>query len=214
MIIKTIKTLFNLKWDLLFGLLFILFSSNNLIDFESKNTYNDVIRIPTNKVGLLLGTSKYVSNGYINKYYQYRIDAAAKLYQNGKIKNILVSGDNGSTIYDEPTDMKMDLIAKGIPSSRIYLDYAGFRTLDSVVRSKEIFSQESITIISQQFHNERAIFLAHRNGMKAVGYNAKGVSKRYGFKTMLRERLARVKVIVDLITRKSPKFLGEKIKIK
>lgn len=106
------------------------------------------------------------------------------------------------------------MIKQGIPANRIYLDYAGFRTLDSVVRCKEIFSQESITVISQQFHNERAIFIANYKGIKAVGFNAKGVSKRYGFKVMVRERMARVKMMLDLLSGKQPKFLGKKIEIK
>ena len=126
----------------------------------------------------------------------------------------MVSGDNSSTDYDEPSTIKNDLVAQGIPPTKIFLDYAGFRTLDSVVRSKEIFGQHEVTIISQQFHNERGIYIAESKGMKAVGINAKDVSTPYGFKTRLRERFARVKMMLDLIFGKKPKFLGEKIQIK
>ncbi len=177
-------------------------------------TYNSCKTIPKNKTGLLLGTSKYLSNGHLNLYYKYRIDAAVKLYKSGKIKFILISGDNSTKDYDEPTSMKNDLIKRGIPASKIFLDYAGFRTYDSVVRAKEIFGQNSITVISQQFHNERAVYIAEKKGIKAVGCNAKSVNLKYGFKTRIRERLARVKMILDLIFNKKPKYLGKKIKIK
>ena len=100
-----------------------------------------------------------------------------------------------------------------MPENRIFLDYAGFRTLDSVVRSKKVFGQKSLTVISQQFHNERALYLAKANGIQAVGFNSKGVSVRYGFKTMLREKLARVKMLLDIVVGVQPKFLGKRIVI-
>lgn len=195
------------------GIFAILFSDWMVESTTEDLVYNSTKDIPFNKTGLLLGTSKTLLNGRTNLYYTYRINAATKLYKSGKIKYILVSGDNGSKNYDEPTTIKKDLVAKGIPSNRIFLDYAGFRTLDSVVRSKEVFGQNSITIISQQFHNERAIFIANRKGIKAVGYNAKDVSQKYGIKVKIRERFARVKMILDLIIGKQPKFLGAKITI-
>lgn len=176
--------------------------------------YTDVKEIPHNKVGLLLGTAPNTPAGRHNLYYDYRIDAAADLFQSGKIDYILVSGDNHSTDYDEPSCMRDSLVVRGIPQDKIILDYAGFRTLDSVVRAKEIFGQDTITIISQQFHNERALYLAGHYGIEAIGYNAKDV--RYGkkrLKMLGRESLARVKMFVDINTGKSPKFLGEKIQI-
>lgn len=97
-------------------------------------------------------------------------------------------------------------LKNGIPENKIFLDYAGFRTLDSVVRSKVIFGQESITIISQQFHNKRAIYLAYKNGITAIGFNAKDVSVRYGLKVKIREYLARTKVFIDILFRVKPKF--------
>ena len=177
---------------------------------ESK-IYNSIDKIPHNKVGLLLGTAKFLSTGSINLYYKYRIDAAVTLYKSGKIEYILVSGDNSKKNYDKPSTIKTDLIAQGVPEDKIYLDYAGFRTLDSVIRCKEIFGQESITIITQKFHNERAIYIASNKNIKAVGFNANDVTLKYGFKTRLRERFARVKMIIDLTMNKKSKFLGEKI---
>jgi len=208
------------KWLKRIGLALLLFiagiiTCNVYVELTAKGkTFNNTTEIPANNVGLLLGTGKYLTNGNINLFYKYRINAAVQLYKAGKVKYILVSGDNGSESYDEPTTFKEDLIAAGIPESKIVLDYAGFRTLDSVIRSKEIFQQENITIISQQFHNERAIAIANAKGIKAVGYNAKNVGGRNGFKVKVREMLARVAMCLDLIIGKQPKFLGKKITIK
>jgi len=175
--------------------------------------YDDVNNIPKNEVGLLLGTSKYLTSGMENLYYTYRIQAAVELYENKKIDIIIVSGDNSTKEYNEPVMMMNDLVEKGVNKEDIVLDYAGFRTLDSVVRSKEIFEQNKITIISQKFHNERAIFIAMIKDIDAIGYNAKDVNIRYGFKTQVREYLARVKMFFDIAVNKQPKFLGEKILI-
>ncbi|PWG06446.1 SanA/YdcF family protein [Polaribacter aquimarinus] len=192
-----------------------IFLSNYIIEKNAdKKLFVETFNIPKNKVGLVLGTSKRISNGDINLYYKYRLEAAIKLFKSGKIEYIVISGDNGSKTYDEPTDFKIDLIKAGIPENKIFLDYAGFRTLDSVVRIKEIFGQKSITFISQKFHNERAIYLAEHFDINAIAYNAKDVSNRYGFKVKIREYLARVKVFVDIIFNVEPKFLGDKIEIK
>ena len=188
--------------------------SNRLVEkTASDKIYNSTIEIPYNKVGLLLGTSKILPNGQINLYYKYRIDAAVELYKSNKIDFILVSGDNSTKDYDEPSTIKEDLINKKVPADKIFLDYAGFRTLDSVVRCKEIFGQNSITIISQKFHNERAIYIAKQKNIEAVGFNAKDVNIYNGLRIRLRENFARVKMIIDLILDKKPKFLGEKIEI-
>lgn len=169
--------------------------------------------IPQNKVGLLLGTSPKLKNGNNNLYFDYRILATCELYETGKINYILISGDNRRDDYNEPEEMKKALMQKGIPENVIYLDYAGFRTLDSVIRSKEVFGQDSLTIISQRFHNERAIYLAEKYGITAIGYNAKDVDAYAGLKTNIRELFARVKVFIDLSINKQPHFLGEKISI-
>ncbi|RLK00314.1 SanA/YdcF family protein [Tenacibaculum discolor] len=192
-----------------------IYTSNKVIIKNSEEKlFNTTETIPKNKVGLLLGTVKYLSDGRVNLYYQFRLNAAVELYKAKKIDFILVSGDNGSEGYDEPTDFKNDLIKAGIPEDKIYLDYAGFRTLDSVVRIKEIFGQTSVTIISQQFHNERALYLANHFEIDAIGYNAKGVSGKKAIKVQLREYLARVKVFIDILFNIEPKFLGEPIQIK
>lgn len=176
-------------------------------------TYSQVDRIPYRRVGLVLGCPRQVS-GIPNQFFKNRIDAAAELFQHRKIDYLIVSGDNHVQGYDEPTDMKNALLAKGIPPDRIYLDYAGFRTLDSVVRAKEVFGQNTITIVSQRFHNQRAIFLASHHGIDAIGFNAKEVDARYSFKTRCREQFAKVKAVLDIyVFRKQPHFLGQKVVI-
>ena len=193
----------------------IIFLANRLVINTAKSKiFESAENLPYAKVGLLLGTSKLLSNGTENLYFKYRIDAAAALYHQHKISRIEVSGDNGPKEYDEALDMKYDLIAKGIDSNHIYMDYAGFRTFDSMKRLKEIFGQKKAIIISQKFHNERAIYIGEKLGMEVYGYNAKDVYKYCGFRTSIREYLARVKMLLDFLVGVEPKFLGEKVEIK
>ncbi len=176
--------------------------------------YSDVHKIPFRKVGLVLGASKMTSRGTNNLYFTYRILAAYELFKANKVQYLLLSGDNHSKGYDEPSDMREALIALGVPDSCIVLDYAGFRTLDSVVRCNEVFGEDSITIVSQEFHNQRALFIANKNNINAIAFNSKEVNKNYSFKTRFREYFARVKCVLDIyILYTSPKFLGDKIKI-
>ncbi len=177
-------------------------------------TYTDTNEIPPNKVGLVLGTSKKLIGGLPNPYYTYRIRAALELYQANKIDFILVSGDNGTRYYNEPQTFKNDLVKSGIPKDRIFLDYAGFRTLDSMVRAKEVFGLDSVTVISQKFHNERAIYIAEKKGLVAIGFNAEDLSVKQGLKVQLREYLARVKVFIDLLFNTEPRYYGERVEIK
>ena len=193
----------------------IILLANISVTISTKDKVYDAVEdIPVNRVGMVLGTAKMLRNGQRNLYFQYRIDATVQLYQKGKIEFVLVSGDNSRSTYDEPTDFKNELILRGIPSKKIYLDYAGFRTLDSVVRAKEIFGLQQLTIISQQFHNERAIFIAEQKGMQAIGFNAQDISGRYGIRVQIREYLARVKLMLDIVMGVEPKFLGEPVVIK
>ncbi len=209
-----IKKFLKIALLLFLSMLGIVYLANYSIEKNAENkTYFSVDKIEKNKVGLVLGTSKNLRNGSINLYFEYRIRATIALYKKGKIDFVLVSGDNGTKNYDEPTDFKEELVKRGIPATKIFLDYAGFRTLDSVVRAKLIFGQDKITIISQKFHTERAIYLAEKHNIKAIGFNAKDVSGRYGIRVKLREYLARTKVFLDIVFGVTPKFLGEKIKI-
>lgn len=193
----------------------IVFICNSVIEKNTKSlNFSSLETIPANKVGLVLGTNPLLKNGNVNRYFLYRVDAVEALFKAEKIEFILISGDNGRQGYNEPEAFKKVLVERGIPAERIFLDYAGFRTLDSVIRAREIFGLEEFTIISQQFHNERAIYIAQKNGINAIGFNAQDVSDYNGFKTKVREYLARTKLFVDIFLGTTPKFLGEKIEIK
>ncbi len=211
---KVIKNI--LKFFLLLivaGIVFIAWANYSIKKKSQAFVSYTIADIPRTKTALLLGTSKTLSNGQPNAYFYNRIRAAADLYKSGKIQYIIVSGDNGQKDYNEPEDMQVALMEYGIPQERIFLDHAGFRTLDSVVRAKEIFGQTKLVIISQKFHNERAVFLAKQNGIEAFGYNAADVNKYAGFKTNLREYLAKAKAYLDLLLGVEPKFGGDKILI-
>jgi SanA protein len=200
------------KNKLLFFLLFVLlwiFSDLFITVYSKKYLYDSVEKVPFFETALLLGTSKNY-NGFPNPFFYNRIDATVELFENNKIKNIIVSGDNSLKSYNESDDMKSELISRGIPAEVIYSDYAGLRTLDSVLRAKEIFSQEKFIVISQKFHIERTIFLGRFNDIDVYGFRAKSVS----YDMWLRERLARVKMYFDIFFNVKPKYLGEKIFIK
>lgn len=184
------------------------FIKKNALD----KTYSEITEIPKNKVGLVLGTGKY-ANGSLSPFYLYRIEATEKLYKAKKIDLILVSGDNRHKSYNEPIFFKEDLIKAGIPAHKIILDYAGFRTLDSVIRAKEVFGLTNFTIISQKFHNERAIYLAEKKGLSVIAFNAKNATGKIKHKNQIREYLAKTKATLDIILHKKAKFLGEKIEI-
>lgn len=176
--------------------------------------YDDVWAIPYRKVGLLLGTSPNMANGTPNRYYHHRIEATASLYFAHKISYILISGDNHRHGYNEPEEMRQSLIALGVPDSVITLDYAGLRTYNSMVRAHKVFGQRSITVISQYWHNERAIYIARQKGMDAIAFNAQDVSYRRSYlKNHTRESLAKVKVVWDVATNKNPRYLGEPVAI-
>lgn len=187
---------------------------NLVVQAQSGRTHDKLSELPHNKVGMVPGCVRYLGGKYENPFFRGRIDAAWALYQAGKIDYILVSGDNHRKDYDETTDMKQALIDRGVPEGKITCDYAGFRTLDSVVRAKEVFGQSSITVISQRFHNLRAIYIANASGLNAVGYNACEVKFKWALKTYLRESLSRVKAVWDVhIAQRRPKFLGAPVRI-
>ncbi|MDE7347412.1 MAG: YdcF family protein [Muribaculaceae bacterium] len=174
--------------------------------------YSDIKDLPHNKVALLLGTNPLNRLGRPNTYFTDRINTAAELYHSGKVDFIIASGDNHTKLYDEPAAMRDSLIAHGVPANRIILDFAGFRTWDSVVRSKEIFGCDSMTIISQADHDARALYLADANGIDAVAIVAPLRAGRWvRTRLAVREWLARDKMMLDILLGKQPHFLGEKI---
>lgn len=192
-------------------MLFVLWTDYRIKVKSNKHLYTDIDSIPHNRVGVLLGTSKMLKDGRTNLYFKYRIEAAAELYHQGKVDYLLVSGDNRTIYYNEPRDMMKALVAKDVPAERIVFDFAGFRTYDSMIRTNKVFGQSSFTVISQKFHNERAVYIARRLNLDVIGFNAQDVSRNYGFKTLTREKFARFKVFLDFLVGKKPHFLGEEI---
>lgn len=192
------------------GLLFVAYANLTAVWASRGRIFDDVDKLPATRVGLVFGTTDRVS-GRENLYFRYRIDAAEEVWKAGKVDLLLVSGDNRSRYYNEPEKMRQALVRRGIPADRIVSDYAGLRTLDSVVRAKEIFGADHILFISQRFQNERAIYLAKAHDIEAFGYSARDVESSGAFKTRVREVGARVKMWLDvhfLDTR--PRVLGDK----
>lgn len=179
-------------------------------DQASSRIFASTQDTPTRSIGLVLGTSKYIARS-LNPYYQYRIDAAQQLYKEGKVDILLLSGDNAHRSYNEPWTMKRDLLKSGIPEQDIVLDYAGFRTLDSVVRAKSVFDANHFVIITQRFHCERALFIAGRNKIDAICLAVPEPKGLAGLKIRVREVLARIKALIDVyILDMKPKFAGPK----
>ena len=191
----------------------IIYVDVSITKTGNKYCYNSIDSIPHNRCAIVLGTSKYLANGNRNLYYSNRIKATVELYNSDKIDYIIVSGDNRNRNYNEPITMYNDLVTAGIPGRRIILDYAGFRTLDSVVRGKEVFGQDKYTIVSQSFHNQRAIYIAREKGIEAIAFNAEDVDGVLSLRVKVREVGARILVIWDMLTEKQPHFLGEKVVI-
>lgn len=206
-----------MRWAIAIGvtLVMITLACNRYIVEQTKRAhFSNSESISPKKVALVLGTSPTLRNGQVNLYFTYRMNLAYELYKSGKVQHFVLSGDNHTAEYDEPEAMRLALLELGVPDSVLHLDYAGFRTLDSVVRLKAIFGQDDAIVVSQKFHNERAIFIAQNKGIHLIGADAQDVGTRYGIKVQIREYLARVKCCIDLyILHKEPHFYGEEIPI-
>ena len=190
---------------ILFVCIVVMMVCNQIVVNNAKGkVFSDIDSIENNKVGLLLGTTPQARIGRItNAFFTYRIDAAEQLYKRGKIEKILISGDENSLDGVNETEcMRDSLVARGIPASDIILDGKGYRTLNSIINANKTFGLKSFTIISQQFHNERAIYQSEHLGLDFEGiqaYNAEMPKSRRAFLTTIREYLARVKMFIDLI---------------
>ena len=173
-------------------------------------THETVDPLPTGWPTLVFGTSPKLANGQDNQYFLSRMQAAANLYKSGKTPFIIVSGDNANRQYNEPREMRRALVSLGVPGDKIVFDFAGLRTLDSVVRVKEVFGQKKIIFVSQKFQNQRAVCLARHFDIEAYGYNSGGEPSGLAWwRNWVRERLARVLVLLDLyLFDTEPKFLG------
>lgn len=196
------------------GLLLLILVANILVTSTTeKYLYSDISTTPYNKVGLLLGTSKYSRTGGINDHYRLRLQAAYALFKAKRIDYILISGDNSTPYYDEPTTIRHDLLKMGVPAKNIYRDYAGFRTLDSIIRAKSVFGLNKFTIISQGYLNNRALYIAFNHHIDAIAFNA-GSGANSDTVNWIREILARVLALFELhLLDTEPRYLGSKIHI-
>jgi SanA protein len=185
-------------WAGFSGVVLILLCNLIVVDTSRGKVFFDIRSLPSTDVGLVLGTSKYVARGKENLFFKYRMEASALLYKEGKVKYLILSGNKEAETYDEPKAMKQALTKLGIPEDAMLLDTAGYRTYDSVVRCREVYGQERVTVISQNFHNARALYLADHEGLDAIGFAAQDVPDGYSLKTLLREYLARPKAILDV----------------
>ncbi len=182
--------------------------------FASGSLYDSAEALPHHKVALVFGTSKYLGNGQPSPFYEARIQAAQQLLASGKVEYLLLSGDNQYESYNEPIRMKESLLANGVAPDRIVLDYAGFSTLDSVIRARKVFGQIELTVVSQNFQNERAVFIGAFSGVRIHGFNAREVGGQQGLFMMIREIFARAKAFLDIFFFETdPHFLGPKVVI-
>lgn len=215
-----LRGLFRPKWIISFFVLLLVGAGllaavdHHVGSAADGRCHNDLARVPARPVALVLGTSKYIGRR-LNRFYTARIEAVADLYKAGKVRAVLISGDNSSRYYDEPSTMRDDLVAKGVPANFITLDYAGFRTLDSIVRARLVFGQPRIVVVSQPFHCRRALYLADAYGLDAVGYTAQRVPGASGLRVRAREVLARLLAFLDVnVLNRQPKFLGKRVEVK
>ena len=203
---KVVKKILWTTCVMSFVCIFLMIICNQIVVNNARGkAFSDIDSIKYNKVGLLLGTTPQARIGRITNYFFiYRIDAAEELYKAGKIEQILISGDENSLDgINEPECMRDSLVARGIPSNAIFLDGKGYRTINSVINANKVYGLKSFTIISQEFHNERALYQAEHLGLdmeNIQGYNAKMPKSRRAFLTTIREYFARVKMFIDLIT--------------
>lgn len=184
-----------------------------IIERTRDRIYTSLDALPTEEVALVLGTSRFVGE-YRNPFFEGRMDTAAKLFHAGKVRHFLVSGDNGRPEYDEPTWMRDALVERGVPASAVTLDYAGFRTLDSMIRAKAVFGLSRFTVVTDDFHQPRAVFLARAQGLEVVGCTSEHVPFRWSRQTRARELISRTVACLEVyLLHTKPRFYGPPVKI-
>jgi SanA protein len=193
----------------------VLLTNRWVLNSTDSYIYHDWALLPDNDTGVVLGTSPYSRSGETNSEFNGRIQAAAELYKFGKVKHLIVSGANPDSTYNEPRAMLRELIKAGVPESAVTMDFAGFRTYDSVVRAHAIFGLRRFTIVTQRYHAYRAVFIGKKRGLSVVAYVARARSDgAYGLRNPPREIFARVKAVYDVFFDTQPRFLGEPEQIK
>ena len=171
--------------------------------------YRSAAQAPASSAAMVLGASVY-QNGALSPILKDRADRAIELYDSGKVKKILVTGDNGDLSHNEVNPVGNYLLSKGIPKGDIFLDHAGFDTYSSMYRARAVFDIADMTIVSQPFHLARAVYIARALGIEASGVEASGDATPYN---TIREIPATLKALIDLFFKRSPKYLGSQFPI-
>jgi SanA protein len=197
--------------------LFIIAISNIVIITSTKKyIIHEIDDLPKNYVALVLGAKTY--KDHLSNVLEDRVNAGIALKEKGIVEKLLLSGDHREKRYDETNSMKRYVLQNDpqINKADIFLDHAGFDTYDSIVRAKKIFEIDSMIIVTQDFHIYRSVFIARNKGINAIGYalDESKYSKMIRFSWQVREALARVKAVFNVMANSKPKFLGEKIPIK
>lgn len=201
-------TLFRALLYAIFALIILCLLVDRGVSFYVRDKiFTNIDELPHRAYALVLGTSKYIIGGKPNSYYEYRLAAAKELIDHQKVNYLLLSGDNRTAQYNEPRAMFRDLQKMGISEASMFRDFAGFRTLDSIIRADKIFQVQAFTIVSQKFHCERALLIAKAHDIDAICFVAK--QPELHLSTRIREVFARIKAVLDLILGVEPYFLGE-----
>lgn len=192
-------------------LIFVVFFNHYAIQKAAKDLiYSKIENVPYRKIAVLLGTEKKFTNGKTNRFYINRIDATVNLYKAKKIDVIIVSRNQGNVI----DDVKADLTKRGIPEEKIILDYDGLRTYDSMYRMYKVYGQKEFIVIAQRKQNERAIYIAKRNGLNAIAFNAGEYSGYNAFRLNMLEKMERTRLFFEFLVNKKPRYSGEKVTIR
>ncbi len=210
----TTRRIWNLMWRWAVGLLFLVLVFVAATNFAVLRAGRgrilfQVDAVPARDVAIVLGTSPKIRGQWPNPFFESRLDAAAKLWHAHKVRHFILSGDNSRESYDEPTAMREALVKRGVPAEATTLDFAGFRTLDTMARAHAVFGQRSVIIITDDFHLPRSLFLAEAHGLDAVGFGGEPVPFRWSKKTRAREIISRSMAWVDIyVLHTQPKFFG------
>ena len=202
-----------LRWSLLAfilsSLVFLAWAHAHVPAQAGDRVYAHVQDVPAREVGLVLGANPHLPDGRRNIFFDYRMDTAAELWRAGKVRLLLVSGDNGADNYDEVTAMRDALVSRGVPIENIVRDHAGFRTLDSVVRCLNVFGVRRPIIVSQRWHAERALYIADHRGLDAIAVAAQDLKATSSPRSHIREYFARARAVLDVnVFRAKPRFPG------
>jgi len=208
------RWLFALIGVVLLAGLFVFATNRAVLSAGDGRMYFQAEQVPAREVAIVLGSAPQIRGKWKNPFFESRLDASAELWRAKKVRYFILSGDNGRNDYDEPSAMRDALIARGVPADSVTLDYAGFRTLDTMARAKAVFGQHSVIVITDDFHLSRSLFLAQAHGLDAVGFCGEHVAFGTSARTRIREIGSRTKAWLDVyVLHTKPKFLGPPVAV-